>query len=82
MSQKTARSSMPLVTAWVDSLRAAFGADLIDGQIRAATRDGLPTFYASEDGHRIGVPLPAGGVAISVADMVVIPPEKPANARR
>jgi len=82
MSQKAARSAMPLVTAWIDDLRAAFGSDIIDGQIRAATRDGLPTFYASEAGRRIGVPLPAGGAAVSAADMVIIPPEKPANARR
>lgn len=75
MSQKAARSAMPLVTAWIDDLRAAFGADIIDSQIRAATRDGLPTFHASEAGRRIGVPLPAGGAAVSAADMVIIPPK-------
>ncbi len=62
---------MPMVTTWIDDLRAAFGADIIDGQIRAATRDGLPTFCASEAGRSIGVPMPARGTAISLADMVI-----------
>ncbi len=83
MSQKPAnlRAAMPLVTAWIDDLRAAFGPDDINATIKAGI-GGLPCFYASENGYTLGVPLPAGGVAISVADMVVIPPEKPANARR
>ncbi len=62
---------MPLVAAWIDDLRAAFGADIIDGQIRAATRDGLPTFYASEAGRSIGVPMPARGTAVGLANMVI-----------
>ena len=74
----SARTAMPKITAWVDDLRAAFGRDAIDGQIRAATRDGLPTFHATEAGHAVGVPLPAARFEISAADMVIIPPKKDA----
>lgn len=73
-----ARSAMPKVAAWIDTLRDAFGRELIDGQIRAATRDGLPTFHATEAGHSVGVLLPAARVEISAADMVIIPPKKDA----
>ena len=72
----SARTAMPKVTAWIDDLRAAFGRDAIDGQIRAATRDGLPTFYATEGGHSVGVPLPAARCEVSAADMVIILPKK------
>ena len=80
---KAARAAMPLVTAWIDDLRGAFGTDLIDDLIRKATVDGLPTFYASEGGRTVGVPLPAlPGVEISAADMVINPPEKEPDADR
>jgi hypothetical protein len=82
MSQKAARSAMPLVTAWIDDLRWAFGADIIDGQIRAATRDGLPTFHASEAGRSVGVPLPMARVEISAAQMVILRPGKATDANR
>jgi len=74
---KAARHAMPLVTAFIDDLRAAFGADEINALIRGATRDGLPTFYACEGGHSVGVPLPAlRGTEISAAQIVILPPEK------
>jgi hypothetical protein len=79
MSQKAARAAMPLVTAWIDDLRAVFGRDEIDAQIRAATRDGLPTFHARENGHSVGTPLPVGGRAVSAADMVILRPDPKAK---
>ncbi len=83
MSAKPAnlRTAMPLVTAWIDDLRAAFGPDDINTTIKAGI-GGLPCFYASENGHHVGVPLPAIGAAVSAADMVIIKSEKPANAGR
>jgi hypothetical protein len=84
MSKANARTAMPLVTAWVNDLRGAFGSELIDGLIAKATTEGLPTFYASENGYKVGVPLPAQrGVEISAADMVLgSNPEVMAKGRR
>ncbi len=79
MSQKAARAAMPLVTAWIDELRAVFGREEIDAQIIAATRDGLPTFHAQENGHSVGAPLPVGGRAVSAADMVILRPDPKAK---
>lgn len=48
------REHMPVVTAFIDALREAFGRDEVDGWIRDGLRDG--TFRASENGHYIGKP--------------------------
>ncbi|MGB6054612.1 MAG: hypothetical protein WBG17_05170 [Burkholderiaceae bacterium] len=56
MSKKGMRAVMPETAAWIDSLREAFGADAIDAQIRKSMR-GEPTFFASENGHVIGIRL-------------------------
>lgn len=50
---KPLRQQMPAVAAWIDQMRAAFGADPINDAIRAGI-DGQPTFYASENGSEIG----------------------------
>lgn len=78
-----ARASMPTVAAWIDELRSAFGTDAIDGQIRAATRHGLPTFHAEEGGRRVGVPMPQApeGKTVSAADMVIEKPKEEDGAR-
>jgi len=71
--QRAARTAMPLVTAWIDDLRGAFGTEMIDGLIRKATVEGLPRFYASEAGRTVGVPLPTlRGTEVSAADMVLV----------
>ncbi|WP_199710602.1 hypothetical protein [Noviherbaspirillum cavernae] len=44
---------MPLTAAFLDDLRAAFGKEAIDAQIRRGLK-GEPTFWARENGHRLG----------------------------
>lgn len=50
---KKLREQMPEVTKFIDSLRAAFGPDCIDQQIRKGMK-GETTFWASENGHTVG----------------------------
>lgn len=73
------RESMPRVAAWIDDLRAAFGADAINGQIRRGLA-GEPVFHASEGGREVGMRAPAGGREISAADMVIEKPKKEENS--
>lgn len=47
------RDQMPVTAAWIDLMRAAFGAEHIDGQIRKGMK-GEPVFWASENGHEVG----------------------------
>jgi hypothetical protein len=51
--QGNLREAMPLVTAWIDDLRVAFGREVIDKAIKAGLR-GEPRFWASENGITIG----------------------------
>lgn len=67
---KPLRQAMPTVAAWIDDLRAAFGAEMIDAAIRAGL-DGQPTFHAREGGREVGTPIPCDPAkAISVADLI------------
>lgn len=66
---------MPLVTAFIDDMRAAFGADEINTQIRAGLR-GEPTFHASENGIEVGTCRVSRGTEISAADMIIPTPTK------
>lgn len=85
------RAEMPQIAAFIDDLRAAFGADAINPQIKKGM-SGLPGFfYASENGHHVGTPMPPDNPAkvISARDMVLesINPMNPKdhanrNARR
>lgn len=56
------RDEMPDTAAFVDAMRAAFGADAIDASIRAGIK-GETTFWASEVGRTVGTPgtVPADG---------------------
>ena len=67
---KKARQTMPLVAAWIDEMRAAFGADIIDEAIRRGMR-GEPTFWARENGHELGTRAPEPRNALSVNQLVL-----------
>jgi hypothetical protein len=64
------RSEMPTVAAWIDELRAVFGAASINQSIRDGLQPGVRTplgFFAEEGGHVLGQPND-----MSTARMVVI----------
>lgn len=67
---KNLRTAMPLVTAWIDDLRDAFGDEDINAAIKAGI-SGLPGFHASEAGHRVGTPPVERGREISVDRLVL-----------
>jgi hypothetical protein len=48
------REAMPTVAAFVDELRAVFGADQVDPSIRAGLRGEPNKFWASEAGMELG----------------------------
>ncbi len=73
------REQMPVVTAWIDDLRLTFGASDVTAWIRQGGADG--TFYARENGHEVGAPIPAPANAISVRDMVIAPAPDPVIKR-
>lgn len=51
------RDEMPLTAAFIDAMRETFGVDEINDQIRKGMH-GRPTFWASENGHEVGTPIP------------------------
>ena len=53
MTNKSLRESMPLVAAFIDECREAFGAGPVNQAIRAGI-DGQETFWARENGIEIG----------------------------
>lgn len=71
------RTEMPITAAWIDSLRATFGADQINPSIKSGMQGG-GAFYASENGHVLGKQDARQGV--SLADMVLSPANTPENA--
>ena len=50
------RARMPQTAQFIDGLRAAFGADVIDPVIRAGMRGAPGGLYAKEGGLEVGVP--------------------------
>lgn len=52
-------SPMPEISAFVDALRDAFGADEINAIVRRG-RAGEPVFFACENGMEFGTRLPPG----------------------
>lgn len=64
------KDKMPLCAAFVAEMRAAFGADQINPEIRKGMA-GEPTFWASENGHEIGTKDTRKGLKLS--QMVIDP---------
>jgi hypothetical protein len=64
MKKQSMRETMPGVTAFIDGMRAAFGREMIDGQIRRGM-NGEPTFFASENGHQVGTRLLVADSAVT-----------------
>ena len=75
MDKKPLRQTMPTVAAWVDELRAAFGADAINPAIRNGAAGGS-YFYAEENGHAIGCEAIPGGQGVNAAQMVLASPDQ------
>lgn len=60
---------MPVTAAFIDDMRAAFGADLVNAAIKGGMA-GEGQFYARENGIEFGGrPHPCDGVAINGNDM-------------
>lgn len=68
---RTMRQAMPEVFAWIEDLRATFGADEINAFIKSGLA-GVPTFWARENGHEVGTRHPERGTEISAAQMVIV----------
>lgn len=73
ISNKPLRVAMPKVAAFIDDMRAAFGAEGINASIKGGM-SGVPTFYARENGHEIGTPLDLTGCVIVRGDEMIINP--------
>lgn len=64
---------MPTVAGFIDSLRDAFGADLINASLRAGM-NGQQTFCAREGGHEIGTPFDPLGDRLVTLDQMHLGP--------
>lgn len=82
---KPLRQQMPTVAGWIDSLRDAFGKEVIDSAIRAGM-DGQHTFNARENSHAVGTPIPYDpdkAVPLSAIDLYTPPtPDNRKESRR
>ena len=65
------REKMPLVSEFVDEMRAVFGADQINASIKAGM-NGEPRFFARENGHQIGTPSTPPALSVR-ADALGLP---------
>lgn len=62
MTKKGMREAMPTVTAFIDEMRAVFGAESINASIRRGLAGEPQQFHAVENGHELGTPCPAGPI--------------------
>jgi hypothetical protein len=73
------RADMPIVSAFVDACRDAFGVAEVNASIRSSLA-GSDTFYASENGHTIGKPSDPPGYSVTGDDLPVL--QKPKKGKR
>lgn len=59
MSKGSMRERMPVTAAWIDAMRRAFGAKVVDEAMRRGMR-GEQGFHATENGHEVGTPVYRG----------------------
>jgi hypothetical protein len=71
------REAMPVVSAWIDDLRAAFGQQDVTQWIRQGLAE--RTFHAVENGHEIGELVAGTENAISLVEIVIKAPEPKAK---
>ena len=76
------REAMPQTAAFIDDLRAAFGAEQINAAIKKGMAGMAGHFHASENGHQAGTPFQDRGGWVSVAEMDITPTNKDAHADR
>lgn len=69
------RESMPQCAAFIDEMRAAFGAEEINAQIKLGMQ-GAQTFHAVENGHEVGTCFDVP-VKFITADKMAIRPTLP-----
>ena len=81
MSKSNLRQDMPLVTAFIDAFREAFGSSQINRVIKAGI-DGQSTFYASENGVEIGTKAPDRGIPLSEMQIGASAAATPASGKR
>lgn len=62
------RAAMPTVSAWIDDLREAFGADVINESLVRGTRGEPDRFHAAEGGQEIGTPFRPVGHAVRILE--------------
>lgn len=75
--KQSLREAMPIVTEFIDACREAFGAEMVNTQIRLGMQ-GAETFYASENSIEIGTKFKEPKVFLTVDQMRVLSREETA----
>lgn len=70
ISNKPLRVAMPKVAAFIDDMRAAFGAEGINASIKGGM-SGVPTFYAKENGYEVGTAPTPPKYVVNGTQMVI-----------
>lgn len=77
---KPLRDSMPLVAAFIDECREAFGAEMVNAQIRLGMQ-GAQTFHAVENGIEVGTRFDEPVKFITLDRMVIRPAAKKGESK-